>query len=247
MRNQKCPFCPMVMNDKQVFCRHIVNEHNDQIPMDVQIPLEYAYALMVKKPMGRKCTECHINNVAFNPTTLKYCRFCSPACKQRYTTTVKQRMKDKYGKEHMLDEPEMQQRMINNHPNAMDYVWDDQHTFRIIGTYEKDFMDKLKSLRWDPDDILAPSPHIIRYRWKDGSKHFYIPDFELASLGLIVEIKQGNFNTSYMQHNREIEALKDAAVRRVCAETGLHYIKILDKDYTEFINDYVKSNYNQPD
>jgi len=174
------------------------NEHNDQIPEDVQIPLEYAYALMVKKPMGRPCTECRVNPVPFNVTTLKYGRFCSPACKQRYTETVKGRMVDKYGKEHLLDDPEVQQRMINNHPSAHDYVWDESHKFRIIGSYEHDFLDKLKSLKWNPDDILAPSPHIIRYKWKDGTNHFYIPDFELPSIGLIVEIKQGNFNTSYM-------------------------------------------------
>lgn len=247
MRNRKCPYCTMVFNEKHLFCNHVVNEHNDQIPEDVEIPLEYAYSLMVNKEMGRLCTECRRNGVPFNTSTLKYARFCSDACKDTYVKTVKGRMVNKYGKEHMLDDPEMQEKMINNHPNAKDYIWDDQHTFRIIGTYEEDFMNKLKSLNWDPDDILAPSPHIIRYKWKDGTDHFYIPDFELPSIGLIVEIKQGNFNTSYMEHNREIEALKDAAVRRECQNIGMHYIKILDKDYSEFMRDYVKSDNNQPE
>lgn len=247
MRNRKCVFCNFVTNEKQIYCRHVVTEHNDQVPEDVEVPLEYAYSLMVNKPMGRLCTECHSNNVPFNTATLKYARFCSDKCKQKYVETVKGRMKDKYGKEHLLGDPEYQEKMINAHPNARDYVWDDTHTFRIIGTYEEDFMNKLKSLNWDPDDILAPSPHIIRYNWKDGSEHFYIPDFELPSIGLIVEIKQGNFNSSYMEHNREIEALKDAAARNLCQETNLHYIKILDKDYTEFMHDYVKSDTNRPE
>lgn len=247
MRNRKCPYCPMVFNEKHFFCNHVVNEHNDQIPEDVEIPLEYAYSLMVNKDMGRPCTECHVRNVPFNTTTLKYGRFCSDACKNKYTETVKGRMVNKYGKEHLLDDPAMQEKMINNHPNARDYKWDDKHTFRIIGTYEEDFMNKLKSLHWDPDDILAPSPHIIRYKWKDGTDHFYIPDFELPSINLIVEIKQGNFNTSYMEHNREIESLKDAAVRKMCSENNMHYIKILDKDYTEFMHDYIKSDQNQPE
>ena len=247
MRNRKCPFCPAVFNEKQNFCKHVVIKHNDQIPEEVEIPLEYAYSLMVNKPMGRLCTECHKNNVPFNTSTLKYARFCSDQCKDKYVETVKNRMKNKYGKEHLLDDPEYQEKMINNHPNAKDYIWDDKHKFRIIGTYEEDFLNKLKSLNWNPDDILAPSPHIIYYKWKDGTEHFYIPDFELPSISLIVEIKQGNFNTSYMEHNREIEALKDRAARNFCEENNMHYIKIIDKDYTEFMRDYVKSDQNQPE
>ena len=76
MRNTKCPFCSKVFNDKHDYCTHIVNIHNDQIPEDCEIPLEFAYSLLVKKNMGRKCVMCKTRPVHFNQNTLKYERLC---------------------------------------------------------------------------------------------------------------------------------------------------------------------------
>ena len=128
-----------------------------------------------------------------------------------------------------------------------DYVWDENHTFRIIGTYEEDFLNKLKSLGWSPNDIVAPSPNNYWYKWKDGSTHLYIPDFYIISLNLEIEIKEINNTHPRMVHNREIEYLKDARMRKECDKTGLHYLKIVDKKYDEFIELYVKSDNNQPE
>ena len=247
MRNRMCPFCSYVINDKQKYCNHIATLHNDQIPYDCE-PLEYAYSMMVNKPTGRLCTECHMNNVHFNQEALKYERLCDdPKCRESYVAKVKGRMRNKYGKEHLLDDPNVQRDMVDKHPNSKDLVWDAKHVFRTVSSYEEDFLIKLKSLDWSPDDILLPSPHTIYYKWKDGSPHFYIPDVEIISLNLIVEIKQGSFNSSYMEHNREIEQLKDNAARVYCKNNGMHYIKILDKNYEEFMSEYVKSDLNQPE
>ena len=248
MRNRRCPFCERVFDDKQRFCHHVANVHNDQIPEDSE-PLEFAYSLLVNKPMGRLCVMCKRNYVNFNQSTLKYERFCGdPKCKEDYVHLVKQvRMKNKYGKEHLLDEPEMQRKMIRNHPQAKDFVWDDKHTFRVIGSYEYDFLQKLKSLGWSPNDIIAPSPNDYTYKWKDGTTHLYIPDFFIPSLSLEVEIKESDNKHPRMEHSREIEYLKDAMMRRESKRSAIHYIKIVDKNYDEFIRDYVKSDGNQPE
>ena len=105
----------------------------------------------------------------------------------------------------------------------------------------------MKSLGWSPDDIICPSPQDFWYKWGDGTQHLYIPDFFLPSLNLHVEIKQGGFNDSYMEHNRDIEHRKDAMMEYECGKIGQHYIKIMDKKYDEFINDYVKSDNNRPE
>ena len=247
MRNTRCPFCSMIFNDKQKYCHHIALKHNEQVPPELE-PLEYAYSLLVHKDVGRVCVMCKKNPVHFNQDTLKYERLCDrPQCKEEYVKMMKSRMVKVYGHEHLLNDADMQRKMLYNHANAKDYIWDNDHKFRIIGTYEEDFLNKLKSLGWSPNDIIAPSPNNYWYKWGDGTQHLYIPDFFIPSLTLDVEIKQGGFNDSYMEHNRDIEHRKDLMKQRMCEKSGRHYIKIMDKDYTEFEKLYVKSDNNQPE
>ena len=247
MRNTRCPFCSMIFNDKQKYCHHIALKHNEQVPPELE-PLEYAYSLLVHKDVGRVCVMCKKNPVHFNQDTLKYERLCDrPQCKEEYVKMMKSRMVKVYGHEHLLNDADMQRKMLYNHANAKDYIWDNDHKFRIIGTYEEDFLNKLKSLGWSPNDIIAPSPNNYWYKWGDGTQHLYIPDFFIPSLTLDVEIKQGGFNDSYMEHNRDIEHHKDLMMQRMCEKSGRHYIKIMDKDYTEFEKLYVKSDNNQPE
>lgn len=247
MRNTKCPFCNNIFDDKQKYCRHIALKHNEQIPDEYE-PLEFAYSLLVHKPVGRVCVECKSNAVHFNEDTLKYERLCdSKQCRENYIKTMKGRMVSVYGKEHLLNDADMQRKMIFNHPNAHDYIWDDKHKFRVIGSYEVDFLDELKSLDWSPNDVISPSPNNYWYKWKDGTTHLYIPDFYIPSLSLEVEIKESDNTHPRMIHNREIEYLKDARLMYETKKTNIHYIKIVDKKYDEFIKEYVKSDNNRPE
>jgi len=211
-------------------------------------PLEWAYSLIVNKPVGRVCVQCHKNSVHFNQETLKYERLCGdPKCKEEYVKMMKSRMTKVYGKEHLLNDPDMQRKMIANHAQAKDYVWDDKFKFRVIGSYEVDFLDHLKSLGWTANDIISPSPNNYWYKWKDGSKHLYIPDFYIPSLSLEVEIKESDNTHPRMEHSREIEHLKDQRLGYETKKTNIHYIKIVDKDYTDFDRIYVKSDNNKPE
>lgn len=246
MRNTRCPFCSKIFNDKHKYCDHIAGKHNDQIPED-QEPLEFAYSLLVHKPTGRLCVICRKNKVNFNNETLKYDRLCdNPQCKDEYVKLMKSRMVKVHGQEHLLNDAEMQRKMIYNHHNAKDFIWDADHKFRIIGTYEEDFLRKLKSIGWSPNDVIAPSPNNYWYKWKDGTTHLYIPDFYIPSLSLEVEIKESDNKHPRMEHEREMEALKDKRLHDEEKKTNIHYIKIVDKKYDEFIRDYVNSDENKP-
>ena len=247
MRNTRCPFCIKIFDDKHKYCHHITSVHNDQVPEDAE-PLEFAYSLLVHKPMGRVCVMCRQNKVAFNQQTLKYDRICSnPQCKEEYVKMMKARMVKVHGQEHLLNDADMQRKMLYNHPNARDFIWDDEHKFRIIGTYEEDFLKKLRSLGWSPNDVIAPSPNNYWYTWKDGTLHLYIPDFYIPSLSLEVEIKESDNHHPRMEHAREIERLKDQRLKAEEKKTNIHYIKIVDKNYDEFSRDYVKSDENRPE
>ena len=50
-----------------------------------------------------------------------------------------------------------------------------------------------------------------------------------------------------MEHSREIEYLKDARMKAETQKSSINYIKIVDKNYDEFMRDYVKSDQNQPE
>ena len=84
-------------------------------------------------------------------------------------------------------------------------------------------------------------------KWKDGSTHLYIPDFYIPSLSLEVEIKESDNQHPRMAHEREMEALKDKRLADEEKKTNIHYIKIVDKKYDDFMRDYVKSDENKPD
>lgn len=244
MRAARCVFCFIPFTDKHDFCHHIVNHHMDQIPEDVE-PLEFAYGLLPmnsNKPMGRLCVMCKKNNTAFNKETLKYSRFCqAPKCKEDYKNMRADRFKAKGVPEHPMEDAAYQRKMLANHKNAKDFIWNDQYTFRIIGTGEEAFLNKLKELDWDPADIFCPSPVDYYYQWPDGSVHLYIPDTYLASISLEVEIKD-DFDGVIpgREHNREIEYLKDARMKVITAKSNINYIKIIGKDYSEFLSTYVK-------
>ena len=247
MRNKRCPFCDKIFNEKQAFCHHIAMCHNEQVPEEYE-PLEWAYSLMVNKPVGRLCTQCKKNQVHFNEESLKYERLCdNPKCKESYVKEMKNRMKHVYGKEHLLNEADMQRKMIYNHPLAKDYIWDEKNKFRIIGSYEEDFLNHLKELDWSPSDIIAPSPNNYWYKWEDGTTHLYIPDFFIPSLSLEVEIKESDNHHPRMEHARYIEHRKDQRMQNLMKKTSINYIKIVDKKYDEFDENYVKSDSNQPE
>ena len=166
---------------------------------------------------------------------MKYTRFCeNPACKEKYRDIFKKSMISKYGKIHLLDDPEKQKEMLAKRKISGTYKWSD-NTILIpfTGTYEEHFLRFIDTiLKWKSSDILAPSPHVYTYKY-DSKDHFYIPDFFVPSLNLEIEIKSSvrmdDQNTESKE--KEIEKIK---LMKSC-ESLFDYIVIFDKKYDDFI------------
>ncbi len=92
------------------------------------------------------------------------------------------------------------------------------------GSYELDFLEKYYH-------IGIKKPKTIKYEFKNEN-HYYFPDFYYEPLNLIIEIKSSYTYNKYIERNIEKE--------KSCLEKGYNYIKIIDKDYTEF-NDLLKA------
>jgi hypothetical protein len=186
--------------------------------------------------MNGNCVMCK-QPTSWNSNTGKYNRFCdNPKCKDEYVKIMKSRMVAKYGKTHLLNDPNKQREMLAHRSISGVYKWSDgKHESTYTGSYELDFLKTLDHFfEWDPEDISMPSPHTYTYKY-EGEDKFYIPDVFIHSLDLEIEIKDGgdNPNNHYKIQavDKNKEALKDEVL---CSQKMFHYIKITNKNYENF-------------
>ena len=241
MKTYKCIYCKYTVmtekNKKDVITakhkmgKHYEDKHKDMLP-DGMSGYRWFYYTLTKKDKG-SCVICK-NETDFNEITMKYARFCNnPQCKQKYKEERDKRMIEKYGKVHLLDDPEQQKKMLENRRIAGTYNWSDGKTkIQYVSTYECDFLRHLdQDLHWPAADIIMPSPHTYSYDY-DGKSHYYIPDAFIPSLSLEIEIKSKQRMDKQNPVSREKEVLKDELMKSL--SNIINYIIIFDKDYTEF-------------
>jgi hypothetical protein len=215
---------------------HYETKHKNLIPSDMT-GYQWFYFLLTKKDKG-SCVICH-SETDFNENTMKYSRFCNnPVCKQKYKEERDKRMIKKYGKIYLLDDPEMQKKMQAGRRIAGIYQWSDGKTkFSYLSSYELDFLKYLDlELHWPASDLLSPSPHTYSYEYK-GKSHFYMPDFFIPSINCEIEIKDDGSAKNINQESREKDKIKEDLMHSL--SNLFNYIKIVNKDYTEF-NELIK-------
>jgi hypothetical protein len=210
---------------------HYHTEHRDLIPPNMS-GYQWFYYKLTGKDHG-SCIICK-NNTTFIEASMKYARFCdNPTCKDKYREEFKNRMIQKYGRIHLLNDPEKQKEMLSNRKISGTYNWSDGkgHT-DYVGQYELHFLRLLDSgLKWKSTDIIGPSPHTFMYQY-NGSDHFYFPDFFIPSMNLQVEIKSDE-NKNISEESRAKDRIKISLM-----ESNAQYfdfILILNKDYTKFM------------
>lgn len=226
-KRMNCKFCDDIFRSVEDYVAHIEKCHGDMIPEGMS-PWHFVYFLKTGKDHG-SCVMCK-KPTTFNEKTHKYNRFCSdPKCKEEYIKIFKSRMVGKYGKTTLLNDPEQQRKMLANRKISGVYKWSDHVAEKpYTGTYELSFLEFLdNTLQLDASDVFAPSPHTYWYEF-DGKRHFYIPDFYIASLNLEVEVKENtNTHPSIAERDRYKEYAKDAVMKSNVKY--INYIKIVEK------------------
>lgn len=211
---------------------HYETKHKHLLPPNMN-GYRWFYFLLTKKDHG-SCVICK-NETDFNETTMKYSRFCNnPLCKQKYKEERDKRMMQKYGKVYLLDDPEMQKKMQAGRKIAGVYTWSDKKAqFSYLSSYELDFLKFLDNdLHWPSSDLISPSPHTYKYEYQ-GKSHFYMPDFFIPSLNLEIEIKDDGSALNINKESREKDVIKDNLMKSMY--NLVSYIKIVNKNYTKFI------------
>lgn len=232
----KCHFCDYKNNDVLAYITHLEQVHPDLIPEDMSAS-QFYYKLKTGKSHG-KCVQCG-KPTPWNEKTHKYHRFCTdPKCKAAYRELFKQRMIGVHGKITLLNEPAQQKLMLSHRSISGTYEWSDGiHKFSYTGSYELEFLKFLDLiLDFDPEDIMAPSPHVYYYEF-EGKKRFYIPDFFITSLRLEVEIKDGGKNPNTHPKIQAVDKVKERLKDQVMLTNkgSFNYIKITDKDHKKFL------------
>lgn len=230
----KCPFCSMKFTKKSSLYSHMESEHEEQL--EGLSPAQTYFNIKYHKTHG-ECIICK-QHTKFDEKKERYERLCdNPRCKERYRKQFVENMTKRYGKETLLNDPKQQEKMLANRKISGTYVWstNKKHKFTYTGTYEKEFLEFMDIfLHWNPEDLLSPCPVIFNYKY-ENKKHFYIPDFYVPSLNLIVEIKAYT-NNHYRQRDIEIEKIKDEVVKK----SKFNYIKVHDKYYDDFYKELFK-------
>ena len=111
------------------------------------------------------------------------------------------------------------------------------HKFPYTGSYELEFLKFLDLIMdFDPEDIMAPSPHTYYYEY-EGKKRFYIPDFFITSLKLEIEIKDGGTNPNTHPKIQAVDKVKEKLKDQVMLtnKSSFNYLKIYDKDHKKFL------------
>ena len=235
----KCQICGKKYTELSSLYNHIESIHKEMIPKDMSVQ-QYYYYMKTGKTNGN-CVMCK-HPTTWNEKTNKYNRFCSnPKCKEEYAKIMKSRMIAKYGKAHLLNDPNKQREMLANRSISGVYEWRDGKTeTTYTGSYELDFLKTMDDFfEWDPSDIMMPSPHTYTYKY-EGEDKFYIPDVFIPSLNLEIEIKDGGDNPNNHHKiqavDKEKEKLKDEVLM---TQKNFHYVKLTNKNFTNFF-DFMK-------
>jgi len=233
----KCPLCDFKSTNKPSLYRHIEDEHKEQYKNSkTESPAQFYFNLKYNKTSG-KCIVCG-SKTNWNPSVERYDRICGERCSEKYREMFKERMNKKYGKDHLLNDPDQQKKMLANRKISGEYKWSDGKSKKTYtGSYEKDFLEFLDiMMQFKSHDVIAPAPQVFKYQY-EGKDRFYIPDFYIASLNLLVEIKDGGENPNQHHKIQDVdkkkELLKDNVMKN---QKEYNYLKITDKDYSIFMN-----------
>lgn len=232
-RSFKCPYCGYKTDTLNRLIRHVKIKHDDKIPDDISVK-QHLFNIRNKKTRG-SCVICK-SETDWNEEKGRYEKYCSEKCKKEASRRAKENMRKVYGKDHLLNDPNYQRKLQEGRSNAGFYKFEDGGEVFFLSSYEKDFLEFLdEDLKILSKDVVACNDLGIMFTYEfDGDEKIYMPDYYMPDYNLIIEIKEGtNTHPKIQKVDRKKEELKDLAVIK---SKKYNYIKIVDKEYSSFIN-----------
>jgi hypothetical protein len=195
---------------------------------------QYLFNIRNKKDCFNKYGKSIITgkNTMFNESVGKYNRI-NPDEKALYREYRNKNMMKVRGTINMLTDPEHQKIMLAGRKISGKYLYGGKTEVNYTGSYELHFLEYLDNmLNWDISDIEVPAKEVLYFKDPEtGKDRFYILDMYIISLNLLIEIKPTEEQFHYRLRDSKVELEKDKAV----SNSGINFIKIFDKDYTDFM------------
>lgn len=233
-KKYKCPYCEQRLVRTEL-AKHIEKNHSDMIPEgDEWTAARIAFNTINKKSTG-SCIICR-KETKWNEDKQRYERICdSKQCKDKYKKMCADRLMKAKGvtKEDLLNNPEFQNKMLNNRKISGKYKFADGGEISYVGSYEKkflEFMDVFMHLQ--STDIQAPGP-VVEYTYQ-GQTHKWITDFYYAPYNLVLDIKDGgkNPNTRDMKSYRDKQIQKEKAIK---SQGIYNYLRLTDNQFDQLL------------
>ena len=207
---------PEQLKALNVTARQAIFNHRNRLPINNQ----FGRSALSGKP------------TQWNEKAGRYQRFSDESERTRYREIFLERMRRVHGRDHLLDSPEQQRKMLANRSISGVYRFTDGTQKSYTGNEEKSLLEFLdKTLEWPGSDIFCPAPQNFRYRDSEGRERFYIPDLYVESLNLIVEVK-GEMHNGYRKRDIHIEHAKD----NVLKTSGYAFVKVEDRSYFDLMD-----------
>lgn len=229
-KKYKCPYCDH-RDYKEPLVKHIDKEHKIMIPKGFT-SARLVFNIANKKDHGTCVCGCG-KETAWREDLWRYDRYATDKCKEKYSKEMKQRMVKIYGKEHLLNDADMQNKMLSGRSISGVYKFSTGGKKEYVGTYEEKFLefcDKVLNLRCS--DIEQPGP-VIEYKWNDET-HFWITDYYIPAFNLVLDIKDGgsNPNTRDMEDYRAKQEKKEKAI---ADQNKYNYIRLTDNNFAQLM------------
>lgn len=229
-RKYTCPYCGY-RDTRENLVIHIRDEHEDLIPEDYTAA-RVVFNMINNKTEG-KCIVCR-KPTKWNETSWRYDRICSEECKAEYAKSVDKNMINKYGKTHLLNDPEQQKKMLANRSISQDYIFTDGGIVTCTGSYEKNLVEFMDTVLGIPSaDIKMPGP-VYEYVF-EGKKHYWITDIFYIPFNLVFDVKDGGTNPN-THPSFEIDRRKQRAKEDTIIKANRHnYIRLTDNNFEQLL------------
>jgi hypothetical protein len=212
----------------------VAHIHADQLKALKVTPLQLLYNSRNRLPLVTCSGRSVLSGkpTAWNERAGRYERFADEEEKAIYRKIFLDRMHVAYGKDHLLDDPDQQRKMLAARSISGVYAFADGTQHVYTGKEELALLEFFDlGLRWPGVDIECPAPQNFKYIGPDKEEHWYIPDAYLSSLNLIIEVK-GEQHNGWRDREKEIEHTKDV----VLGTSGYRYVKVVSQDWGELLD-----------
>lgn len=232
-RKYKCPYCDFRAT-RDVLVSHVQNKHEELIP-EGYTAARAVYDFINGKNYGT-CMICKAKVYEWNDKINKYYNLCqnNPSCRARVREIALERHMRVYNKPTLLNDPEQQEKMLQNRKISGSYIFSDGGKVPYTGTYEKnalEFMDKVLNI--PSKDIQAPGP-VLEYEY-NGETHKWITDIYYIPANLLIEIKDGGSNPN----NRPMQSYRDKQIAKETMVTNLgtfNYIRLTNNQFYQLLD-----------